>query len=226
MPEQTPLQPPVWEVGDFGSLILLFAVISFGGLLVSAIFHAFLARAVCQQRPQPCQMVTAPGQSPWISVVRRLPVYCLRVLGLALLLLFILMALYLPLVLVASILTLLSAAVGSLVMMGGLVLLIWVIFYLSFGLHGILLRERSVFRALLDSTRFVQRNWLSALALFVMVIVVRNLLSWIWLSVDTGSWLTLFSIGGFAFVNTGLLAATFVFYRDRIELQEQGIANE
>ena len=226
MPERTPLQPLVWEIRSPGSLLLLFVAISFLGLLASTIFHAFVARAVCNRSLDECQMFETPGQSPWLSVLRRLPIYYLRVLALTLLLLLIVLALYIPLVLVAAVSTLISAVIGSLVMLGGLLMIVWVIFYLSFGLHGVLLRERPVFLAVLDSMRLVQRNWLPALTLFLLIIAARNLLSWIWLVVDAGSWLTLVNIAGYAFVNTGLIAATFIFFRDRIRLQEQGFINE
>ena len=216
MPERTPLQPLVWEAGSIVNWLLFFGLISFGGLLVSALFHALVARSVCNRDREHCTMVSVPGRSPWYSFLRRFPVYCLRFLGLSAALLLLALALYIPLVLVASILTIFNANLGSVIMLGGLVILIWLIFYLSFGLHGIFLRERPVLGALLDSIRLVQRHWLPALSLFLLIIAVRNLLAWIWLSVDTGSWLTLASIAGYAFINTSLVAATFIFYRDRL----------
>lgn len=226
MPEKTPVQTLIWEIGHPARWLLLFASVSFAGLLVSAAFHALIARAVCSRDPSGCQMVTRNENAPWLSVARRMPVYCLRVLGLAFLLIVLALVIYIPLALVAAVITLFSAALGSMVMLGALALLIWLIFYLSFGLHGILLRERPVLAALLDSIRVVQHNWLAALSLFLLIIGVRNMLAWIWLQVDTGSWLTLVSIAGYAFVNTSLVAATFIFYRDRIELQEEGFVHE
>lgn len=222
MPEQTPLQPLAWEVPDVGSWLLFVAAIVFSGLIGAAIFHSLIARSVCNQNDEQCRMINVTGQSGWVSVVRRLPVYCLRVLGMALLILLMMMALYVPLVLVAAFLTVLNAAIGSIVMLGGLAVLVWLIFYLSFGLHGILMRERPVFWALIDSIRFVQRNLLPALTLFLLIFAARNLLAWLWLLVDTGSWFTLINIAGYDFILTSLVAATYVFYRDRIALLEQG----
>ena len=226
MPEQTPVDSLVWEVGNVVSWLVLFVVISFAGLLVSTVFHAFIAHAVYRQDPGRRRTIAHNAQVPKPAIFRRLPVYCLRVLFLALMLLILCLFIYVPLALAAAVITLISPALGSMVMFGALVLLIWLIFYLSFGMHGILLKERPVLRALFDSLRFVQRNWLPALALFLLIVGVRNVLAWAWLQVDTGSWLTLVSIAGYAFINTALVAATYVFYRDRIERQEQGFAHE
>lgn len=222
MPEQTPLQPMFWEINGVANWLLVAVAIMLAGLLGAAVFHALIARSVCNQDDEQCRMTQSQGQSVWMSMVRRLPVYCLRMIGMAILILLLLLALYVPLVLVAAFLTVLNAAIGSVVMLGGLAILVWLIFYLSFGLHGILLRERPVIWALIDSIRFVQRNLLPALTLFLLIFAARNLLAWLWLLADTGSWLTLINIAGYDFMITGLIAATYVFYRDRMALLEQG----
>jgi hypothetical protein len=40
-------------------------------------------------------------------------------------------------------------------------------------------------------------------------------LGMMWLQASLGSWIALLGIGGNAFVSTGLMAATFVFFQDR-----------
>ena len=62
----------------------------------------------------------------------------------------------------------------------------------------------------------VRRYLVPALTLFLLTFGLRTVLTWIWLGVDQGNWLTLISIAGHAFVSTGLVAATFIFYRDRV----------
>lgn len=229
MPERTPLQLLSLEVKGGVAWLLLFGAISFIGLLASAIYHALMARAVSLADVAGGEArlsESAQSSSSWLSLLRRLPVYCLRVLGLALALLFIVMVLYVPLMLVTTIATLISPVLGSLIMFGGLLMIVWIFFYLSFGLHGIVLRDRPVFPALLDSLKVVRNYWPSALTLFLLIVATRNILSWIWLLVDNGTWFTLLNIAGYAFVNAGLLAATFIFYRDRIRMLEQGFHNE
>ncbi len=226
MPEQTPTAPVALEIEGATMWLLLFALISAAGLLASAVYHGIIAHALCAEQPEACIESTSLADSPRHSLVRQLPIFGLRILGLALVLVTLVIVLYVPLMLVATVVTLLNAALGSLVILSGLLVIMWVIFYLSFGLHGIVLRNRPVLLALLDSLRVVRHNWASTLALLLLILAVRNLLSWLWMMVDRGSWFTLINIASYAFVNAGLTAATFVFYRDRIVMLEQGFVNE
>lgn len=228
MPENTPIQPRALEVAGSGEWLQWFFGLSLLGLVVATVYQGLIARAVCVQDMERCPLLrdsfaAAAGVSVWRRFLLRLPAYVLRVIGLAITIIFILMAVYLPLLLFASILALLSPAVASLVMLMGMMFILWLLFYLSFSLHGILLADRSILRAVLGSVRLVRFHWLQALLLFLLVVVVRNLLSWIWLTVDTGSWLTVASIAGYAFVNSGLIAATFIFFRDRTEFTDRNL---
>lgn len=222
MPESTPIQPRAIEIGGGGEWLQWFFGLSLLGLVVATVYHALIARAVCVQDMERCPLLRDPSagataDSAWRRFLRQLPAYALRVIGLALTIILILTVVYLPLLLFASILALLSPAVSSLVMLMGMMFILWLLFYLSFSLHGILLADRSILRAVLGSIRLVRLHWLQALVLFLLVVVVRNLLSWVWLTVDTGSWLTAASIAGYAFVNSSLIAATYIFFRDRTE---------
>ena len=50
--------------------------------------------------------------------------------------------------------------------------------------------------------------------LFLAVLVVSQGLNLLWRVPVESSWLVLIGLGGHAFVTTGLLAATFVYYRE------------
>jgi hypothetical protein len=235
MPEDVPLVPPAWEILEPGTWLLWFLGLSLGGLVVATVYHGLIARAVCSVDLLRCPLTgtheeagrQGSGQDGrrselvrdklWRSFPGRLPIYWRRILGLAVALVLLMLAVYIPLALLATVVALLSPGMASLVMFLGLAVVLWLIFYLSFSLHGILLRERPVLQALLESMRLVRRNWTAALMLFILILLVRNILAWLWLSADTGSWITLVGIVGYAFVNTSLIAATFIFYRDRIE---------
>jgi hypothetical protein len=56
---------------------------------------------------------------------------------------------------------------------------------------------------------------LSAVTLMLVILLIGRSVDWLLLLADDGSWLTWFGIWGHAFVSTALLAATFIFYRDR-----------
>jgi hypothetical protein len=94
------------------------------------------------------------------------------------------------------------------------VLLLWFIVPFLFSAHGIFFYRQSVLHSIWRSIRIV-RFTLSATSLFFLaVFVISRGLDLLW-SIPAGdSWFTLVGILGHAFTSTGLLAASFVFYRD------------
>lgn len=205
-PAATPLAPTVLDLESPLLVAALFLLLSAAGLILSALYYGLIARALRDD----------PHSSAGMFFSRRLPVYAIRLFVLAGALLLAAVALYIPLLFVATIFALFSPGLGSLLLTFGMILIFWLFFYLSFSMQGIILAERSVFWALLASVRLVRRYLMPALTLFLLTFGLRTVLTWIWLGVDQGNWLTLVSIAGHAFVSTGLVAATFIFYRDRV----------
>jgi hypothetical protein len=139
----------------------------------------------------------------------------LKLLGLVLLFCFMLLMIWLPAMPFALLAALFSGLLAVAVLMTGFVLLA---VYLAFAIHGILLNRRPLLRAVAESMRLVQRNLGSTVALFVTVYLVRAIAASLWRMADSGTWLTLLSIAGHAFISTALIVATFIFYRDRYAL--------
>ena len=207
-PEETPLSPAVFEVSNPFSWMLILAGLTVAGLLVATVYYALIAESV------------RAGVDTPVAVrrfVHWLPAHVLRVFLLAATLLFAVLAIYIPLSLGATAVALLSPVIASFVLMFGMVAILWLLFYLTFSLHGVLLNNRPIFWALFESLRLVQRHSLQVLLLLLLVLGIRQGLSWLWLWADTGNWFTIISISGHAFVSTGLIAATFIFYRERYE---------
>ena len=121
----------------------------------------------------------------------------------------------LPAIIFITLLQLVSPLLGELglSMWGALVL--WVFAYLAFSLHGMVLKGRGVFGSMWDSIRLVQWNLWAVMGLFILIFLLNWGLGYVWSLPKPDSWLTLAGIAGHAFVSTGLVAATFVFYKDR-----------
>jgi hypothetical protein len=92
---------------------------------------------------------------------------------------------------------------------------LWVLFYMAFVVHGMILLGRGLFGAIRDSARVVQWNLPSTVGLFAVTAAVSFGLSVIWSIPAESSWLSLVGIAGHAYVVTGLAAGTFVFFKDR-----------
>ncbi len=106
-----------------------------------------------------------------------------------------------------------TASVLSQVIIG--VILLWILMLLVFSVHGMVLKNRGVFGAMWDSVQLVHWNLLSVIGLFILIYLIGAGLDYLWNLPAPDSWMLLLGIGGHAFVSTGLVAATFVFYKDR-----------
>ena len=121
----------------------------------------------------------------------------------------------LPAIIFITLLQLISPLLGELARSVWGALVLWVFAYLAFSLHGMVLKGRGVFGSMWDSVRLVQWNLWAVMGLFILIFLLNWGLGYVWSLPKSDSWLTLAGIGGHAFVSTGLVAATFVFYKDR-----------
>jgi hypothetical protein len=125
-----------------------------------------------------------------------------------------LMILFVPLLLVFSILLLINPLLASGVAFVMLVLSFWVIVPLFFTPHGIFVRKQNAFYSIFTSVRMA-RFTLPTSGMFVLcVFLLMTGLNYLWDVPPDDSWMKLIGIGGHAFITTALLAASFVYYRD------------
>jgi hypothetical protein len=207
-PETTPLTSQIFEVSSWPAWIGLFMVLSVVGLLLTALFYSLVALAVRKQTPEMNQLTAGQWGKRFLSS-------WLRLIGLALIFLFIVMILYIPLIIVGTILFMINSTIGSLALLVGPFLIAWVVIVLSMAPYGIVLNGRPLLRAVVESARLVQTNLPSVIYLLFTVLLIGALLDWLLFAVENGTWLTLVNIMGHAFVSTALVAAVFIFYRDR-----------
>lgn len=208
-PPLTPLETTSWPIeGDlatFGIGILLLG----GGVLLAVAYHYLIVRAL----------------APEAGGLRRLPQLTARLFGLVGFVTIALLIIYIPLTLFAGLVGLLSPAFSMIVLTMGIALMLWYLLFLGFSVHGIVLAGLPVFTAIRLSISLIQRQMLPALWLLLIVFGGRFLLGWVWHAVDLGNWLTLVSIVGHAFVVTGLMTGTYIFFGRALgtAAQESGI---
>ncbi len=205
-PPTTPVTPLVLPVTDWGAFLAAWAGCLLLGLLLGGVYFSLMAAVV------------AHGEVQREGFGRILLRNCLRHLSLAGLLFLILLAGYLPL---AFFLTLLALISPGLVLVGVAVasgLLLWLIVSLAFSLPGLFLDRLSAPRALLNSVQFIRRSFSRAILLPALALLIGRTVGMLWRVAGAGSWLTLVSIVGQAFILTSLLNALFIFYREQTRL--------
>jgi len=108
-------------------------------------------------------------------------------------------------------------------------LVLWVLLYISFVPQAVAMAEEGPLRALWFSFLIVRTNFWSALGLILLTNLIGTGLSLVWRNVMAAPSGMLLAILGNAYIGSGLTAAAFIFYRDRVavwrELQEQRSTN-
>jgi hypothetical protein len=90
----------------------------------------------------------------------------------------------------------------------------WLIVPLFFWPHGLFVRKQNFITSIITSIQMA-RFTLPTSSMFILVVFLLTVgLNYLWTIPPQSSWMTLFAIFGHAFVNTALLAASFIYYRD------------
>jgi hypothetical protein len=120
----------------------------------------------------------------------------------------------LPVMMLISVVSLISAGLGQFVLILVGLLALWLLIPVYFSAHGIFTFQLNAVSAILNSLRMV-RYTLPATGLFLlMLFLISQGLRFLWTTPSADSWWTLVGILGHAFVSTALLAASFIYYRN------------
>lgn len=214
-PEKTPITSLVWDIHGGVSWLLLFLALSLIGLFLTAVYYVTIAAALDNHQSH-------SGSSPagqWAGSILK---SWLRLVGLALLFLAIALIVYLPFSIIGALAFFLSATVGTIVLLFAPLVIIWVIIYLSFAPPGITINNRSLLQSVKESIQLVQGNLAVVLTMLLLTLLLGMVVDWLLILADNGTWLTVFNIVIHAFVNTALIAAFFLIYRNRAALLYAG----
>jgi hypothetical protein len=195
---------PVWQVPNELVWILVSLGLTVIGILIGSFYITALSRVLDED--------ASPGlRDAWPRALRfayRYGAFWLLKLGL-------LVAMGLPVLMLTALLAAFSPGLASLFGTIVLGLVTWASFYGIFLVAALAMGEVSIWRAVWSSFNVVLRNFWPTLGLFTLINLIGGGLSILWQQFSHGSWLTLVGIVGNAYVGTGLVAASLLFYRDR-----------
>lgn len=98
---------------------------------------------------------------------------------------------------------------------------VYVAIILFFTSRAIILDDMGIARSLWNSLNVVHRNFFAAIVFILLINVVQTGLWYIWRMLAINAIGTLIGIIGNAYVSTGLVIASFIFYRDRFVAWQQ-----
>ncbi|MBP6017369.1 MAG: hypothetical protein KA586_11665 [Candidatus Promineofilum sp.] len=221
-PEKTPIQPLVLERSGMGEWFGYFLLFTLGGLLLAAVYYSLIAYALSRAGASAAGTVVPP-----VRLGRRTVRTWLRLMGLALMFLAFLVVVAFPTSIVVGFASLLSQTLAVLILMGALVLIIWIVMFLSYTPQGMTLNPGRFAPSLIESVRLFRANLPASLGLLFVVTLARRALSLLLLTADSGTWVTGINLLAHAYITTALIVSMFIFYRDRYtaSLQQTQLPN-
>ncbi len=214
-PVETPSTPPLWmDISTLGAGLGIWFLFIIAGLAFGTVYFSVVAQA------------TLSTKIDWRQTLTQLPWNFAQVILLSLFW-FILISLFMvPLSCVLSVLLLLGIGIAQFPLLialfiGGI--LVWLMIPLFFSPHGIFAKHRPMWISLIQAVRMSRITFSSTGLLILVIVVLSEGLDVLWNVPPENSWLMLIGIAGHAFITTGLLSATYVYYRDADLWLEQSI---
>lgn len=119
-----------------------------------------------------------------------------------------------PLLLLFSILLLFNATLVQVGIFIFMLLAIWIIMPVFFSPHGIFTYQQNAFASILQGLRMTRFTLPNSGLFMLAALLISEGFGYLWSIAPSDSWLTLVGIAGHAFISTGLLAASFIYYRN------------
>ncbi len=206
---QTPLGlAQVWQVPSGWVAFAAWGALLLVGLVIGAFYFNLVRQAALD------------GQVSWRGALAAWPVQALQTLVLAVGWLVVFLMFTIPFSCVLSFVVFSGLSVGRLAMLLFTGLLAWIFVPLAFSPHGVFTGQPA-WQAVRTSALLARRSLPTTALFLVIALVASEGLDLLWHTPPETSWLMLISLGGHAFVTTGLLAASFVYYRDALHWVEK-----
>jgi len=194
--------PATIEIETAPGVLGIWLLLTLGGLAAGTFFFILVAQAALG------------GGISFRKAVEDWPVASIKVFLLALLFAALVFIAILPGGLILSLVALGGLSYGqcALLIYSGFVL--WLILPLVFTPHGIIVNRDNLIAAVRASASLMRRTLPTTMLFLLAAFLLSKGLDILWLIPEEDSWLLLIGIFGHGFVATGLLASSFVYYRD------------
>lgn len=125
---------------------------------------------------------------------------------------------------VVTAISLFSPSIGQVLLLFLGTVMIWILFPLFFSAHGIFIKKYPAWKSLITGIKLTNVTFIKTGMFILIAFLLTQGLGVLWQIPPEDSWLMVISIMGNAFVGTGMLAASFVYYQDMILWTEQMLA--
>ena len=200
-PIDTPFGAPVtFDLGAFSIGIAWFLGLSIVGLALGTLFYLAVADTALNDTFN------------FLATIKKWPWAFKQVMGLTLVWLGISIAISIPFGCILPVLSL--GSMSQFVLFIYLAIIAWVFFPLLLSAHGIFVNHDQMFVSLKKSIQISRLTLPSTTIFLLFVFLVSQGLNIIWGWPAEDSWIMVIGLVGHAFITTGLLAASFLYYRE------------
>ncbi len=211
---QSPLTSPLgqgisYEIPSINWIFIALGLLLLVGFLLGSVYFFLISQVTATEKSQ------LSLREVFSAYLQSLVMFCLMII--------LLILISAPLLMLLSILSLINLGIGQFFMMMAAFLLLWLLMPLVFSPHGIFVLKQKALPSMLISVRLV-RLFLPGTGLFIMTtILLSEGLNMLWTLPDPDSWMTLLGIGGHGFILTGVLAASFIYYREGLKWMQDNL---
>lgn len=203
LPVENPLGSPIfWDITSLGTAALIVLIAFLLGLLLGGLFFSAVRQAALFD------------DLNWRNIFQDLPRVSLQSGILSLIWIVFFMAILVVGSCAATGITLFSVSLGQMVIILFGIISFWLIFPLIFSPHGIYSKGQKAWKSIISSIRLTNLTFLKTSLFVLLVLLLNQGLNMLWQVPPENSWMMLISIIGHAFVTTGMLSASFVYYQD------------
>ncbi len=209
-PIATPLgSPPIYEIQSPLGFMAIWLALTVIGIIGGGLFFSEIARCSGEEMPS--------------FSLRRVAWQLVQTFLLTAALVVILMIFSIPTMMMLMVLAMFSPGLAQISLFFLSLLLLWLLVPLVFSPHGVFMRKQNVLTSMRTSMKLV-RYFLPGTGLFLLVaLLIGSGLDILWRVPDETSWITLLGVFGHAFVSTGLLSASFIYYLGGIRWMQESL---
>ncbi|MEA2008660.1 MAG: hypothetical protein U9O54_06030 [Chloroflexota bacterium] len=213
LPMKNPVGEPVFvEFSSLGAALLVGVLLTVVGIVLGALYFSSVVQVALHDEVRWRELLhdwpRASGQTLLLTLAWAIIFICVAIFGGCLI----------------SGVALFSASMGQATILLYVTLMTWLLFPLFFSAHGIFVNKENAWRSLLRGAQLANLTFIkTGLFVLTLVLLVQGL-NMLWQISPEDSWLMLVSISGHAFISTGALAASFVYYQDMAQWAQKMLA--
>jgi hypothetical protein len=210
LPVKHPLGvPQFWDITSLNSAILICLGLFLSGLVLGGLYFSSVRQAALFDEVK------------WRAIIREWPRVSIQSLQLSLFWILFFLGVLVIGSCIATGVSLFSVSFGEVVILIFGIVSFWLVFPLFFSPHGIYSTGDKAWKSILTSIRLTNITFFNTGLFIFLAILINQGLNMVWQIPPEDSWLMVISVIGHAFVTTGMLAASFVYYQEMLRWMDE-----